>query len=69
MDESAPIRVNGVLVHRFDAHGGPIYRPCSGPNCVYCADLTTARAYLSFWGRSPEHRCPSETPGPSLPRP
>lgn len=61
-------RRDGVLVHCFQGHDGPIYRPCTGSHCVYCADLPTAKTYLSFWQRAPERRCLRQT-GVSLPRP
>ena len=64
VDEGERVRVDGVLVHRFMGHAGPIDRPCTGRHCVYCADLPTARAYLSFWRRSPEHRCRHQTATP-----
>ncbi len=57
VDETDPFRRDGVMVHRFEGHEGPIYRPCTGHHCVYCADLSTAKAYLSFWRRPPERRC------------
>lgn len=61
VDDGQLVQVEGVLVHRFSGHDGPIDRPCTGTHCVYCADVSIARSYLSFWRRSPEHRCRSQT--------
>lgn len=68
VDEVAPVLMDGVLVHRFEGHEGPIYRPCTGLHCVYCADMPTARSYLSFWRHAPERRCRSQSADPPRPR-
>jgi len=61
VDDGERVQVEGVLVHRFSGHDGPIDRPCTGAHCVYCADVSIARSYLSFWRRPPDHRCRSQT--------
>ena len=43
----------GDTVHVFIGDDGGIYRTCSGSRCAYCADIETARAYLSYWRRKP----------------
>ena len=64
VDDGERVCVDGVMVHRFHGHDGPIDRPCAGRGCAYCADLSTARVYLSFWARAPEHRCRRQTARP-----
>jgi len=44
---------DGGTVHAFHGDDGLIYRACSGERCVYCNDMETARAHLSYWGRTP----------------
>ena len=55
---------DGGSVHVFLGDDGLVYRVCAGERCVYCNDMATARAHLTYWGRKP-HRAGTSDRSPA----